>query len=98
LSPHRLVKPWEPSNEFPWNFSSFIHSFIHSLHSFFCYSCIASSKGSSSPSAKRRRGKDISSYWMTLRKKREDTEKWKRKHQIALGGELALEDAARTYS
>jgi hypothetical protein len=30
-----------------------------------------------------RRGKDISSYWMTLRK-REDTANRKRKHYIAL--------------
>jgi hypothetical protein len=37
-----------------------------------------------------RRGKDISSYWMTLRK-REDTGNRKRKHYIALCEELPLE-------
>jgi hypothetical protein len=35
---------------------------------------------------------DVSSYWMTLRK-RKDTLHCKRKHQIALCGELALEKA-----
>jgi hypothetical protein len=35
---------------------------------------------------------DISTYWMPLRKY-EDTEHRKRKHQIALCGELALEEA-----
>jgi hypothetical protein len=35
---------------------------------------------------------DISSYWMILRK-REGTESWKQKHQIAVCGELALEKA-----
>jgi len=33
----------------------------------------------------------VSSYWMTLRKKK-DTGNWKRKHYIALCGELALEE------
>ena len=35
---------------------------------------------------------DVKSYWMNLRKT-EDTENWKRKYQIAFGGELALEVA-----
>ena len=35
---------------------------------------------------------DVSNYWMTLRK-REDNGNSKRKHQIALSGELALEEA-----
>ena len=35
---------------------------------------------------------DVSSYWRTLRK-REDILYWKRKYQIALGGELALEES-----
>jgi len=39
-----------------------------------------------------RRGKYVSSYWMTLRK-REDTGNRKRKYYIAHCGELALEDS-----
>jgi hypothetical protein len=39
-----------------------------------------------------RRGKDISSCRITLRK-REDTGNGKRKHYIAFFGELALEDS-----
>ena len=39
-----------------------------------------------------RRGRNVSSYWMTLRK-REGTGNGKRKHQIALCGELAMEGA-----
>ena len=35
---------------------------------------------------------DVSSYWITLRKL-EDIVNWKRKHYIALPGELALEEA-----
>jgi hypothetical protein len=35
--------------------------------------------------------KEVSSYWMNLRKK-ENTGNWKKKHQIALCGELALEE------
>ena len=35
--------------------------------------------------------KDVSSYWITLRK-RENTVNWKRKHYIALCGELVLEE------
>jgi hypothetical protein len=35
---------------------------------------------------------EVSSYWTTL-SKREDTVSLKRKHQIALYGELALEEA-----
>jgi hypothetical protein len=38
-----------------------------------------------------RRGRRLSSYWITL-KKIADTENWKRKHQISLVGELALEE------
>jgi hypothetical protein len=37
-----------------------------------------------------REQKDVSSYWMTLRK-RKDTRDGKRKQQIALFAELALE-------
>jgi hypothetical protein len=39
-----------------------------------------------------RQEKDVSSYWMTLRK-RQDTGNLKRKHYIALSVERALEDA-----
>jgi hypothetical protein len=39
-----------------------------------------------------RRGKDVSSYWIILRK-REDIGNIKRKHYIALCGELALGDS-----
>jgi len=35
---------------------------------------------------------DVSSYWMTSRK-REDTGNWKRVHSIALCGELSSEDS-----
>jgi hypothetical protein len=35
---------------------------------------------------------DVSNCWMAL-SKREDTGSWNRKHEIALRGELALEEA-----
>jgi hypothetical protein len=35
---------------------------------------------------------DVSSYWAILRE-REDTGNWKRKHYVALCGELVLEEA-----
>jgi hypothetical protein len=43
-----------------------------------------------------RRGKDVSSYWMTLRNG-EGTGSRKRKHYIAVCGELTLEDSADPY-
>jgi len=35
---------------------------------------------------------DVNSYWVTFTK-RKDTGNWKRKHYIALSGELTLEEA-----